>query len=74
MKINNIIRKYGRDITSRMRECADETGMKKILEEGGFTVSDVDVKQIAALLRTMSGELRDLTLDELNQITGGTSL
>ncbi|MGM9733719.1 MAG: hypothetical protein ACI3YT_06335 [Prevotella sp.] len=71
MKADNIIRIYGRETTELLRGCSDEAEMKEVLAQKGFTVSDDDVKAIHQLMKTMSGELRELSLDELNQITGG---
>ena len=72
MKSDNIIRKYGRDVASRLRECSDEAQMKSVLKGEGFTVSDSDLSAIAEVMKTIGGGLRELTLDELDQITGGT--
>lgn len=74
MKADNIIRIYGRETTEQLRGCNDEAEMKEVLEQKGFTVSDADIKAIHQLMKTMSGALRELSLDELNQITGGTIL
>lgn len=46
--------------------------MKSVLKGEGFTVSDSDLSAIAEVMKTMGGGLRELTLDELDQITGGT--
>lgn len=72
MKSDNILRKYGREVVERLRSCADESQMKALLQGEGFTVSDSDLSAIAEVMKTMGGGLRELTLDELDQITGGT--
>lgn len=72
MKSDNILRKYGREVVERLRSCGDESQMKALLQGEGFTVSDSDLSAIAEVMKTMGGGLRELTLDELDQITGGT--
>lgn len=72
MKSDNILRKYGREVVERLRSCADKSQMKALLQGEGFTVSDSDLSAIAEVMKTMGGGLRELTLDELDQITGGT--
>lgn len=72
MKSDNILRKYGREVVERLRSCGDESQMKALLQSEGFTVSDSDLSAIAEVMKTMGGGLRELTLDELDQITGGT--
>lgn len=72
MKSDNILRKYGREVVERLRSCSDESQMKALLQGEGFTVSDSDLSAIAEVMKTMGGGLRELTLDELDQITGGT--
>ena len=72
MKSDDIIRKYGRDVASRLRECDDEEQMKAILKSEGFSVSESDISTITELIKTMGGEMRELSLDELDHITGGT--
>lgn len=72
MKSDNILRKYGREVVELLRSCADESQMKALLQGEGFTVSDSDLSAIAEVMKTMGGGLRELTLDELDQITGGT--
>ena len=72
MKSDNILRKYGREVVERLRSCADESQMKALLQGEGFTISDSDLSAIAEVMKTMGGGLRELTLDELDQITGGT--
>lgn len=72
MKSDNILRKYGREVVERLRSCGDESQMKALLQGEGFTVSDTDLSAIAEVMKTMGGGLRELTLDELDQITGGT--
>lgn len=72
MKSDNILRKYGREVVERLRSCGDDSQMKALLQGEGFTVSDSDLSAIAEVMKTMGGGLRELTLDELDQITGGT--
>lgn len=72
MKSDNILRKYGREVVERLRSCGDESQMKALLQGEGFTISDSDLSAIAEVMKTMGGGLRELTLDELDQITGGT--
>ncbi|MGN0281421.1 MAG: hypothetical protein ACI4B3_03850 [Prevotella sp.] len=71
MKLDSIIRTYGRDVMESLKGCHGGDDVKRVLAAAGFEASDSDVKDIAGLLDMLNGELRELSLDELSQITGG---
>ena len=53
-----------------LKDSHDEEGVRHILEAQGHLVGDDEVKDILSLLNMLNGGLRELSLDELSQITG----
>ncbi|MGN0049742.1 MAG: hypothetical protein ACI37N_00945 [Prevotella sp.] len=70
MKLDSIIRKYGREVMNCLKDSNDEESVRHILEAQGHRVGDDEVKDILSLLNMLNGGLRELSLDELSQITG----
>lgn len=71
MKLDSIIRTYGHDVMESLKHCHDNGDVRRLLAGAGFDVSDDDVKDIVVVLDMLNGGLRELSLDELSQITGG---
>ena len=53
-----------------LKDSHDEESGRHILEAQGHRVGDDEVKDILSLLNMLNGGLRELSLDELSQITG----
>lgn len=53
-----------------LKDSHDEESVRHILEVQGHRVGDDEVKDILSLLNMLNGGLRELSLDELSQITG----
>mgnify|MGYP003469263911 FL=1 len=53
-----------------LKDSHDEESVRHILEAHGHRVGDDEVKDILSLLNMLNGGLRELSLDELSQITG----
>lgn len=53
-----------------LKDSHDEESVRHILEAQDHRVGDDEVKDILSLLNMLSGGLRELSLDELSQITG----
>lgn len=53
-----------------LKDSNDEESVRHILEVQGHRVGDDEVKDILSLLNMLNGGLRELSLDELSQITG----
>ena len=53
-----------------LKDSHDEEGVRHILGAQGHLVGDDEVKDILSLLNMLNGGLRELSLDELSQITG----
>ena len=53
-----------------LKDSHDEESVRHILEAQGHFVDDDEVKDILSLLNMLNGGLRELSLDELSQITG----
>ena len=53
-----------------LKDSNDEESVRHILEAQGHRVGDDEVKDILSLLNMLNGGLRELSLDELSQITG----
>ena len=53
-----------------LKDSHDEERVRHILEAQGHRVGDDEVKDILSLLNMLNGGLRELSLDELSQITG----
>ena len=70
MKLDSIIRKYGREVMNSLKDSNDEGIVRRSLEAQGHRVGDDEVKDILSLLNMLNGGLRELSLDELSQITG----
>ncbi|MGM9699099.1 MAG: hypothetical protein ACI3Y0_10715 [Prevotella sp.] len=71
MKLDSFIRTYGREVMESLRECHDEDTVRQVLGAAGFEVTDKELNDIVALVAMLNGGVRELTLDELSQITGG---
>ena len=72
MKLDSFIRTYGREVMESLRECHDVDSVRHVLEAAGNgNVSDKDLRELVNLLDVLNGGLRELSLDELAQITGG---
>ena len=53
-----------------LKDSNDEESVRHKLEAQGHLVGDDEVKDILSLLNMLNGGLRELSLDELSQITG----
>ena len=53
-----------------LKDSHDEESVRHLLEAQGHLVDDDEVKDILSLLNMLNGGLRELSLDELSQITG----
>lgn len=53
-----------------LKDSHDEESVRHILEAQGHLFGDDEVKDILSLLNMLNGGLRELSLDELSQITG----
>lgn len=72
MKLDSIIKIYGREVMEGLKECHDLDSVRHVLEAAGNgNVSDKDLRELVNLLDVLNGGLRELSLDELAQITGG---
>lgn len=71
MKLDTVIRKYGREVMEALKGCTDSEAVRQVISQAGFQVTDGEVKDIAALMTMVTGDLRELSLDELSQVTGG---
>ena len=71
MKLDNVIRKYGREVMEALKSCHDGDTVKQVISQAGFQVTDGEAKDIAALMAMVTGQLRELSLEELSQVTGG---
>lgn len=71
MKLDSFIRTYGREVMESLRECHDEGAVRQVLGAAGIEVTDKELNDIVALVAMLNGGVRELTLDELSQITGG---
>lgn len=71
MKLDSIIRTYGREVMESLKDCHDAESVGRVLAGAGFDVSNDDVKDIVVVLDMLNGGLREMSLDELSQITGG---
>lgn len=54
-----------------LRLCHDEIEIMSVISNAGYSVTQIEAKEILELLTLTTGELRELSLEELSQVTGG---
>ena len=73
MKLDTVIKLYGRNVMEQLRLCHNENGVMQVVSNAGYSVTPNEAKEILALMTLLTGGLRELTLEELSQVTGGTA-
>ena len=73
MKLDTVIKLYGRNVTEQLRLCHNENEVMRVISNAGYSVTPNEAKEILALMTLLTGGLRELTLEELSQVTGGTA-
>ena len=73
MKLDTVIKLYGRNVMEQLRLCHNENEVMQVVSNGGYSVTPNEAKEILALMTLLTGGLRELTLEELSQVTGGTA-
>ena len=73
MKLDTVIKLYGRNVMEQLRLCHNENEVMRVISNAGYTVTPNEAKEILALMTLLTGGLRELTLEELSQVTGGTA-
>ena len=73
MKLDTVIKLYGRNVMEQLRLCHNENEMMLVVSNAGYSVTPNEAKEILALMTLLTGGLRELTLEELSQVTGGTA-
>ena len=71
MKLDTVIKQYGRNVMEHLRLCHDEKEIMSVISNAGYSVTQIEAKEILELLTLTTGELRELSLEELSQGTGG---
>ena len=73
MKLDTVIKLYGRNVMEQLRLCHKENEVMQVISNAGYSVTPNEAKEILALMTLLTGGLRELTLEELSQVTGGTA-
>ena len=73
MKLDTVIKLYGRNVMEQLRLCHNENEVMQVVSNAGYSVTLNEAKEILALMTLLTGGLRELTLEELSQVTGGTA-
>lgn len=73
MKLDTVIKLYGRNVMEQLRLCHNENEVMRVISNAGYSVTPNEAKEILALMTLLTGGLRELTLEELSQVTGGTA-
>ena len=73
MKLDTVIKLYGRNVMEQLRLCHNENEVMRVISNAGYSVTPNEEKEILALMTLLTGGLRELTLEELSQVTGGTA-
>lgn len=73
MKLDTVIKLYGRNVMEQLRLCHNENEVMLVISNAGYSVTPNEAKEILALMTLLTGGLRELTLEELSQVTGGTA-
>ena len=73
MKLDTVIKLYGRNVMEQLRLCHNENEVMQVVSNAGYSVTPNEAKEILALMTLLTGVLRELTLEELSQVTGGTA-
>ena len=73
MKLDTVIKLYGRNVMEQLRLCHHENEVLLVVSNAGYSVTPNEAKEILALMTLLTGGLRELTLEELSQVTGGTA-
>lgn len=73
MKLDTVIKLYGRNVMEQLRLCHNENEVMLVVSNAGYSVTLNEAKEILALMTLLTGGLRELTLEELSQVTGGTA-
>lgn len=73
MKLDTVIKLYGRNVMEQLRLCHNENEVMRVVSNAGYSVTPNEAKEILALMTLLTGGLRELTLEELSQVTGGTA-
>ncbi|MDD6863444.1 MAG: hypothetical protein PUD56_06300 [Prevotella sp.] len=73
MKLDTVIKLYGRNVMEQLRLCHNENEVMQVVSNAGYSVTPNEAKEILALMTLLTGGLRELTLEELSQVTGGTA-
>lgn len=73
MKLDTVIKLYGRNVMEQLRLCHNENEVMLVVSNAGYSVTPNEAKEILALMTLLTGGLRELTLEELSQVTGGTA-
>lgn len=73
MKLDTVIKLYGRNVMEQLRLCHNENEVMRVISNAGYSVTPNEAKEILALMTLLTGGLRELTLEELSQVTGGAA-
>ena len=73
MKLGTVIKLYGRNVMEQLRLCHNEKEVMQVVSNAGYSVTPNEAKEILDLMTLLTGGLRELTLEELSQVTGGTA-
>lgn len=73
MKLDTVIKLYGRNVMEQLRLCHNENEVMLVVSNAGYSVTPNEAKEILALMTLLTGGLRELTLEELSQVTGGAA-
>ena len=73
MKLDTVIKLYGRNVMEQLRLCHNENEVMLVVSNAGYSVTPNEAKEILALMTLLTGGLRELTQEELSQVTGGTA-
>ena len=73
MKLDTVIKLYGRNVMEQLRLCHNENEVMQVVSNAGYSVTPNEAKEILALMTLLTGGLRELTLEGLSQVTGGTA-
>lgn len=73
MKLDTVIKLYGRNVMEQLRLCHNENEVMRVVSNAGYSVTPNEAKEILALMTLLTGGLRELTLEELSQVTGGAA-
>lgn len=73
MKLDTVIKLYGRNVMEQLRLCHNENEVMLVVSNAGYSATPNETKEILALMTLLTGGLRELTLEELSQVTGGTA-